>query len=68
MSILILGAKGQLGFELQRLLASEDPDTLNPKRSLEGWGELHCLSREELDLSDLNALRATLESLQPSVI
>ena len=68
MSILLLGAKGQLGFELQRLLASDNPESLKPNRTLEGWGQLHCLSRDELDLSDLNALSATLENLKPSVI
>ena len=68
MSILLLGAKGQLGFELQHLLASDKPESLKPNRALEGWGQLHCLSRDELDLSDLNALSATLENLKPSVI
>ena len=68
MSILLLGAKGQLGFELQSLLESNDPDTLNSKRALEGWGQLHCLSRDELDLSDLKALNATLKALKPGLI
>ena len=68
MSILLLGAKGQLGFELQRLLVSDIQDPMNPSRPLEGFGELHSLSRDELDLSDLNALDATLKDLKPGLI
>ena len=68
MSILLLGAKGQLGFELQRLLASDLQDPLNPSRTLESFGELHGLSRDELDLSDLNALNVTLQALKPRLI
>ncbi|MEI7740582.1 MAG: dTDP-4-dehydrorhamnose reductase [Betaproteobacteria bacterium] len=68
MSILLLGAKGQLGFELQRLLVSDIQDPMNPSRPLEGFGELHSLSRDELDLSDLNALNSTLKALKPGLI
>jgi dTDP-4-dehydrorhamnose reductase len=68
MSILLLGAKGQLGFELQRLLASDLQDPLNPSRPLESLGEFHGLSRDELDLSDLNALNSTLKALKPKLI
>ena len=68
MSILLLGAKGQLGFELQRLLVSDIQDPMNPSRPLEGFGELHSLSRDELDLSDLNALNSTLNALEPGLI
>jgi len=68
MSILLLGAKGQLGFELQRLLASDTQDPLSPSRPLESFGELHGLSRDELDLSDLNALNVTLQALKPRLI
>ena len=68
MSILLLGAKGQLGFELQRLLASDLQDLLNPSRPLESLGELHGLSRDDLDLSDLNAFNSTLKALKPKLI
>ena len=68
MSILLLGAKGQLGFELQRLLASDLQDPLNPSRPLESFGELHGLSRDDLDLSDLNSLNSTLKALKPKLI
>ena len=68
MSILLLGAKGQLGFELQRLLVSDIQDPIKSSRPLEGFGELHSLSRDELDLSDLNALNSTLKALKPGLI
>ena len=68
MNILLLGAKGQLGFELQRLLVSDIQDPMNPRRPLEGFGELHSLSRDELDLIDLNALNSTLKALKPGLI
>ena len=56
MNILLLGAKGQLGFELNRLLNEL------------GLGCIHALSREELDLSDLNALEKCVQNIQPELI
>lgn len=58
MSILLVGAKGQVGKELQR--------TLMPLS--DRYGELVALGRAELDLSDLDAIASTVQHLQPSLI
>lgn len=52
--ILILGKNGQVGIELQR--------------SLSTLGQITALDRSEGDLSQLGALRSTLEALKPTVI
>jgi dTDP-4-dehydrorhamnose reductase len=59
MKILLLGKNGQVGWELQRSLAP--------------LGELIALDRHPVDglsgdLSDLNALRATIRQIKPDVI
>ncbi|WP_454876743.1 dTDP-4-dehydrorhamnose reductase [Pseudomonas farris] len=59
MKILLLGKNGQVGWELQRSLAP--------------LGELIALDRHSVDglsgdLSDLNALRATIRQIKPDVI
>ena len=54
MKILLLGANGQLGIELQKVL---------PK-----LGEMVTLTRNELDLSNLVALHQILELIRPNVI
>ena len=59
MKILLLGKNGQVGWELQR--------------SLSPLGELIALDRHPVDglsgdLSDLNALRATIRQVKPDVI
>jgi dTDP-4-dehydrorhamnose reductase len=41
---------------------------LNPSRPLESLEELHGLSRDDLNLSDLNALNAKLQALKPKLI
>lgn len=53
-SILILGKDGQIGWELQRSLAH--------------LGNLTALGRAEADLSQLGALRSTLEQIKPDII
>lgn len=52
--IVILGKNGQVGSELQR--------------SLSHLGKMTALSRQEADISQLGALRSTLERLKPTVI
>src|SRR5260370_12430912 len=59
MKILLLGKNGQVGWELQRSLAP--------------LGELIALDRHSVDglcgdLSDLDALRATIRQLKPDVV
>lgn len=54
MKILLLGAHGQLGRSLAPLLAS--------------FGELQALTRAELDLSDLAALRRVLQAERPQLV
>lgn len=56
MNVLLLGAKGQLGFELNRILPEFH------------WGTVHSLSRDELDVADLNAVEDCLNRLQPKII
>lgn len=52
--ILILGKNGQVGIELQR--------------SLSALGQITALDRSEGDLSQLGALRSTLEAIKPTII
>lgn len=54
MTLLLLGASGQVGFELQRRLAT--------------LGEVIAPSRNELDLADVGAVADYLENLAPGVI
>jgi len=54
MKILLLGANGQVGWELQRALAP--------------LGEITALTRAEADLSDLHRLRETVRTAKPDVI
>ena len=50
-TILVVGARGQLGFELARLLPAH--------------GEVTALDRSELDIGDPDAIRETLRALRP---
>ncbi|HTR59167.1 MAG TPA: dTDP-4-dehydrorhamnose reductase [Casimicrobiaceae bacterium] len=50
-TILVIGARGQLGFELARLLPAH--------------GEVTALDRSELDIGDPDAIRETLRALRP---
>jgi dTDP-4-dehydrorhamnose reductase len=52
--ILLTGATGQIGYELAQLL---------PR-----FGELTALDRANLDLADVDAIRATVRALQPQLI
>ena len=54
MKILLLGRNGQVGWELERLLAPQN--------------ELTALGRAELDLADVPRLVATVRALQPEAI
>ncbi|MDQ7017389.1 MAG: dTDP-4-dehydrorhamnose reductase [Gammaproteobacteria bacterium] len=54
MKMLLLGANGQVGWELQRSLAP--------------LGELKICNRFDVDLADLDKLRTTLRDYQPDVI
>jgi dTDP-4-dehydrorhamnose reductase len=53
-SILLTGVNGQVGWEL--------------RRSLQGLGTIHAPLRDELDLSNPDALREAVRSLRPSLI
>lgn len=53
-TILITGAEGQLGWELQRALAP--------------LGRIHAFDRAGLDLADPSGLRDTLRALEPDVV
>jgi dTDP-4-dehydrorhamnose reductase len=53
-TILVTGARGQVGYELARLLA--------------GYGETVALDRSQLDLADPDAIRSTMQALRPQVI
>ena len=52
--ILLTGADGQLGHELQQTLAS--------------WGEVIALTRQELDLSQGEQIRQLVQQIRPSMI
>lgn len=54
MKILLAGKNGQVGYELER--------------SLQGVGQLRAVDRREMDLSDLNMVRAVLRDYQPDLI
>ena len=54
MKILLLGKNGQIGWELQRTLAP--------------LGEIIALGRQELDLTDQNAIRHTVRAVKPDLI
>jgi len=54
MKILLTGKNGQLGFELQRALAT--------------LGDVHAVGQLECDLGDADALRALVRSVNPDVI
>jgi len=54
MRVLLFGKNGQLGWEFQRILPL--------------FGELFALDYEDLDLSDLAALRRVLDELKPNLI
>ena len=53
-TILLTGATGQIGYELKRLL---------PRH-----GEVQALDRSQLDLADVDAIRATLRALRPQLV
>jgi len=52
--ILLTGAGGQVGWELRRTLSS--------------LGEVHALTRKDLDLTDLTAVRQAVRALRPALI
>lgn len=54
MKILLLGKDGQVGWELQRSLAM--------------LGELKAVGRNEVDLTNIDALRASVRDFQPTVV
>ena len=54
MKILLTGADGQVGWELQRSLAL--------------LGEVHAINRATLDLSDAAAIRRLMRELQPALV
>lgn len=54
MKILLLGKNGQVGRELEKILA--------------GRGEMIALGRQELNLAEPDAIRATIQTLRPGVI
>lgn len=54
MKILLTGVQGQVGFQLQRSLAC--------------LGELHKTTRQDLDLSDISAIRSLVQQIKPDLI
>ncbi len=52
--ILITGKNGQLGWELQRVLASS--------------GQIVALDSEAMDLTDVDAIRRTIRDIRPDII
>lgn len=54
MKILLTGGTGQVGYELER--------------SLQGLGEVVALGREEMDLADLDSVRAAIRNVRPALI
>ncbi|MES2151392.1 MAG: dTDP-4-dehydrorhamnose reductase [Pseudomonadota bacterium] len=54
MKILLTGASGQVGFELER--------------SLQGLGEVIALDRARMDLADLDQVRSVLRAVRPGLI
>ena len=54
MKILLTGKNGQVGFELQKKLST--------------LGEVIATDREELDLTDLNAIRSFIDQIKPDII
>jgi dTDP-4-dehydrorhamnose reductase len=54
LKILLVGKNGQVGYELER--------------SLQGVGQLRAVDRREMDLSDLDMVRAVLRDYQPDLI
>ena len=54
MKILLTGASGQVGYELER--------------SLQGLGEVVAVSRATMDLADLDQVRAVIRALRPGLI
>ncbi|MCL5974528.1 MAG: dTDP-4-dehydrorhamnose reductase [Gammaproteobacteria bacterium] len=54
MKILLIGAQGQVGFQLQRSLAC--------------LGQLHSTTRQDLDLSDISAIRSLTYQVKPDLI
>lgn len=54
MKILLTGKNGQVGYELER--------------SLQGLGEIFALDRAQMDLADLDQVRAVIRRIQPDLI
>ncbi|PTB85022.1 dTDP-4-dehydrorhamnose reductase, partial [Pseudidiomarina aestuarii] len=54
MKILLIGGQGQVGFQLQRSLAC--------------LGEVHTTTRQDLDLSDITAIRSLINQVKPDLI
>ena len=54
MKILLTGSKGQVGFELNKKLSA--------------LGEVIATDREELDLTNLNAIRTFIDQIKPDII
>jgi dTDP-4-dehydrorhamnose reductase len=54
MKILLIGSNGQVGFELNK--------------KLRGLGEVIATDREELDLTNLNSIRAFIDHTKPDII
>lgn len=54
MTILLIGGQGQVGFQLQRSLAN--------------IAALHVTTRQDLDLSDINAIRSLVSEVKPQFI
>ncbi len=67
MKLFITGANGQLGTELQNMLQSGMAE-IGPIPEVYANAKILAVDKEELDLTDFQALRNTLAQFQPDVI
>ena len=67
MKILISGSKGQLGNELQLMLAAGESE-LGPLPQQVQGAEVACYDIDTLDITDLTAVRGVMRIEQPDVV
>jgi len=67
MKILISGSRGQLGTELQRILAAGKSE-IGPLPEALADADVACFDIDTLDITDLAAVRETLDLEQPDVV
>ena len=67
MKILISGSKGQLGNELQLMLAAGESEIGPLPQGVQG-AEVACYDIDTLDITDLTAVRGVMRIEQPDVV